>query len=164
MRSHIHLVTTLAPGISSLAEGRSTAERLEQALAPILESHRKLGAPPLSLDIVIEEVDRGCYLTRSNWVLALLGFGNARLVLRVVANTAPGEEFSFRQHSRNAGLNIEWQDYLEDNGDKLLAELARRAAGIIGVKVRLALFVQSTRRTFARRLKFFIKEEQDIAN
>ena len=109
----------------------TVAFELERLLGlPRLAALQSLPPRAFALQLRILSADPGCFLTRSNWLLALLGFGNARLVVQMTvtdANTS-ASLFEKRQKLRHTGANRIWQDYLQDNSATLLKELSAECA------------------------------------
>ena len=77
----------------------------------------------------------------SAWLLALLGFGNARLAVHMVVTDANTKMqlFEKRQTLRHSGGNRLWDDYLQDNSAELLKELAAKCAYKLMKSLRAAL-------------------------
>ena len=114
--------------------GRPAATTLTEALAlPSVVELGDLGGTDgrqIVLRVHIADVYGGCHVLRSSYLLSLLGFGNARLKLRVRLHDLDSglPLSSFTLFLRHNGLSRGADDYLEDNGAALVKELSRRAA------------------------------------
>ncbi|MEM7469444.1 MAG: hypothetical protein AAF387_21540 [Pseudomonadota bacterium] len=99
----------------------------------------------LNLKISIVDAEMGCHLTRSSPLFALLGFGNAKLRLFAEVTSHPNLEpvWAANYCFQHAGLNIPSSQYLEDNGQALIGELALKACEKIAVRLRRHLILKS---------------------
>ena len=96
--------------------------------------------PPVALNIAngrtfvlhirIDDFYEGCYITRSSLLLALLGFGAARMQLSVKVSEFDGSRavLSFTQRISTTKIVLRAEDYLEDNSESLILKLSRMAA------------------------------------
>lgn len=126
---------TRARELTSPDFGASVAIVISECLGRMLgDSSFTDGAqtPPKSvaLEVHILDVATGCHIVRSSFLAALVGFGNARLRIRAglvdVENDQLLSTFSFSL--KHNGLDRGEEDYLVDNGPRLLSELSYRAA------------------------------------
>jgi len=128
---------TVNQHMSSPDTGDIALAALKETLAlPTAEELCRINGRVLSLKINIVNANEGCYLTRSSILFAIFGFGNARLHFHASIRDELSQKtiLIFSQRLRHTGLNIDSQQYLENNGTQLIKELATIAAYNIGRK------------------------------
>ena len=122
--------------------GAPVVLEIERLLSlPRLAELQSIPRRALALRFRVVTADPGCFWTRSNGLLALLGFGNARLAVHMVVTDANTKMqlFEKRQTLRHSGGNRLWDDYLQDNSAELLKELAAKCAYKLMKSLRAAL-------------------------
>ena len=122
---------SLSRHVRSPELGRPAVTTLTEALAlPSIVDLGGIDGRRIVLRIHIADVYGGCHIVRSSYLLSLLGFGNARLKLRVRLHDLDSglPLSSFTLFLRHNGLSRGADDYLEDNSAALVKELSRQAA------------------------------------